>query len=199
MRTAPATSVASTSALPHPAAPLRTSAHTRLSAAAVTSAIPVRSSGATGPRDSASRTRHSAIATSPIGTLTQKIQCQSIPWVIAPPITGPAAIARPPIAPQRPTTAPRRSAGNAAVSKVSDSGMIAAAPMPWTARAASSKPTVGASAHPAEAALNTASPAMNIWRRPSRSPRAAAVMIPAAYVRLYALTVHSSVETPACS
>jgi len=62
--------------------------------------------------------------------LIQKIQCQSMPCVIAPPITGTPAMARPPVAPQMPTTVPRRSGGKAAVRIVSDSGVTAAAPAP---------------------------------------------------------------------
>jgi hypothetical protein len=96
-----------------------------------------------------------------MGTLTQKIQCQSIPCVIAPPITGPLATARPAIAPQMPTTAPRRSGGKAAVRIVSDNGITAAAPSPWTARAPSSSPGLRASAQAADAAVNSASPATN--------------------------------------
>ena len=61
--------------------------------------------------------------------------------------------------PRCPTTAPRREAGNALVRIVRLSGVTAAAPSPWTARAAISVSAVGASAHAAEARLNRASPA----------------------------------------
>ena len=50
----------------------------------------------------------------PIGTLSQKIQCQEMPWTTAPPTTGPNAIARPPIPPHAPSATPRLSAGTAA-------------------------------------------------------------------------------------
>jgi len=48
----------------------------------------------------------------------------------APPMSGPLAIAPPPTAPQRPSTAALRSAGNAADSNVSVSGITIAAPAP---------------------------------------------------------------------
>ena len=97
--------------------------------------------------------------TRPIGTLIQKIQCQFAPCTTAPPTSGPPAIASPAMPPQMPTTAPRREAGNALVRIVRLSGVTAAAPSPWTARAAISVSAVGASAHAAEARLNRASPA----------------------------------------
>ena len=70
----------------------------------------------------------------PSGTFTQKIQCQSRPSVTAPPTSGPDATPSPATPPQIPTTAPRRSAGNDEVSRVSPRGITIAAPSPWTAR-----------------------------------------------------------------
>ena len=75
-----------------------------------------------------------------------------MPWVIAPPTTGPTVAASPVTPPKTPIAQPRRSGGNAAFSSASASGMIIAAPAPCTARAAISQPTPGASAHAAEAA-----------------------------------------------
>ena len=98
------------------------------------------------------------MAASPIGTLTQKIQCQSRPSVTAPPTSGPLAMATPAMPPQIPTMAPRRAGGNAAVRMVRLSGMMVAAPRPWTARAATSRPAVGARAQAADAAVNSANP-----------------------------------------
>ena len=85
---------------------------------------------ARGPQLSERRSLDPMAATSPMGTLIQKIQCQSSSWVTAPPTRGPQATASPAIPPQIPTTAPRRSEGNAEVSKVRPSGMTIAAPMP---------------------------------------------------------------------
>ena len=67
--------------------------------------------------------------------------------------------------------------GTAAASRVSDSGMIAAAPAPWTARAAMSTSALVASADAIEASANTAMPATNTRRRPHRSPSVAAAIM----------------------
>ncbi len=98
------------------------------------------------------------IATTPIGTFTQKIQCQLRPCVMPPPISGPLATASPAMPPQIPTTAPRFSDGKAAVRMVRPSGMTIAAPIPCTARKAIRDAAVGASAQAAEAAVKTARP-----------------------------------------
>src|SRR2546429_313375 len=68
-----------------------------------------------------------------------------------------------------PVAQPRRAGGNAPLSRLSANGMIIAAPAPCTVRAAISAPMSVASAQPAEAAANSASPAANIRRRPYRS------------------------------
>ena len=52
--------------------------------------------------------------------------------------------------------------------------MIAAAPKPWTARAAISAPAVVLSAEATDASVKTVSPAIITRRRPSRSPSVAA-------------------------
>lgn len=90
-----------------------------------------------------------------------------------PPTSGPEATASPLTAPQMPYAMPRLATGTAAVSRVSVSGIITAAPTPWTARAAMRESMPGAMAAAAEAPVKTVSPAMNIRRRPKRSPRAA--------------------------
>ena len=82
-----------------------------------------------------------------------------------------------------PTTAPRLAAGNELVKMVRLSGVTIAAPTPCTARAPISVAAVGASAHAAEAALNKIRPATYTRRRPSRSPSADAVTMPAAKAR----------------
>ena len=98
--------------------------------------------------------------------MTQKIQCHDRAPVSTPPATGPSATPKPEIAAQMPSAAPRRSGGNAAVIIVSVSGMIAAPPMPSSARAAISVPAFGASAPAAEATVNSSTPAVNTRRRP---------------------------------
>src|SRR5437867_3156605 len=52
----------------------------------------------------------------PIGTFTQKIHCQAMPWVMAPPSTGPTAAASPVTPPKIPIAQPRRCGGKAAFS-----------------------------------------------------------------------------------
>ena len=91
---------------------------------------------------------------------------------MAPPTSGPLATARPVIALNIPIAAPRFSGGNAALSSARPSGMISAAPAPWTARAAISQPTSGASAHAADATANSAEPG-GVQPRGARSGRRA--------------------------
>ena len=128
-----------------------------------------------GPNDS--RSFHMAMAppTSPMGTLIQKIQCQEMPSTMAPPITGPAATARPLMPDQMPMARPRLPGGNASASSVSDSGSTGAAPRPWRARKNMSHPMSGARAHPTDASEKMTRPAANTRRRPRRSPSAAPV------------------------
>ena len=129
--------------------------------------------GRRGPWLSVNTRGAKAIAASPTGTLIQKIQCQEIPPTIAPPTTGPTATAEPVTAPQIPIALPRWPAGEAADTSARLSGVISAAPAPWIARAAISAPEDGARAHAADAEVNSASPTVNIRRRPRRSPSTA--------------------------
>jgi hypothetical protein len=108
----------------------------------------------------------SGIAASPIGTLIQKIHCQSSPFTTAPPRSGPLATATPVMALKIPIAAPRLSVGNATLSSARPSGMISADPAPCTARAAISQPTLGASAPAADAAANSPTPTAYSLRRP---------------------------------
>jgi hypothetical protein len=155
---APAASVPITSGLPQPAELPRTNPQTRPSAPPVTSARPGMSRLVSGPKLSRMRVSTSGIATSPIGTLIQKIHSQLIPSTTAPPSSGPLATATPVIALKIPIAAPRFSGGNAALSSARPSGMISADPAPCTARAAINVPTSGASAAAADDAANNPSP-----------------------------------------
>ena len=133
----------------------------------------------------------------PIGTLSQKIQCQEMPSTTAPPTTGPNAIARPPIPPHAPSATPRLSGGTAADRMVSVSGITIAPPSPCTARATFNISTLGASAAATEPSVKIAIPIANMRRRPKRSPRAAPVSKRTANVSVYALTVHSRLASDA--
>jgi hypothetical protein len=79
-----------------------------------------------------------------------------------------------------PTTAPRRCTGNASVIRTRLTGVAIPPPAPCTARAAISHPAPGLIAHAAEARVNSASPARNTRRRPTRSPSAVPVSTSAA-------------------
>jgi len=162
----PATKAVTTSALPQPTVLLRTSAQASANAAAVTSPRPGRSSGAAGTRLLGIRVSTSGIVTTAIGTLIQKIHCQAIPCVTAPPTTGPSAAARPVTLPYTPIARPRCCGGNAAFSRLSARGITTAAPTPCKARAATSAPMFVDNAHAADAAANRPSPAAYVPRRP---------------------------------
>ena len=98
-------------------------------------------------------------AVTPIGTLIQKIQCQSRPCTTAPPTSGPPATASPPMPPKMPTIAPRRDTGNVEARIVRASGVTIADPSPCSARKVISSAESGATAHSADAAVNSARPA----------------------------------------
>ena len=121
---------------------------------------------------------------SPIGTLSQKIQCQSRPSAMAPPTSGPIAMASPAMPPHAPSATARRSGGIAADRMVRVSGVTIAPPTPWMARARISISVVGASAASAEPPMKIPIPIRKTRLRPNRSPRAAPVMSRTAKVRV---------------
>ena len=79
-----------------------------------------------------------------------------------------------------------------------DSGKMAAAPTPSTARPRISAPTLPAYAHAAELAPNRTSAASSTFFRPSRSPSMPAGSIAAASTRLYASEIHCRSLEEAC-
>ena len=87
-----------------------------------------------------------------------------------PPISTPAAAPLPPTAPQAPS-ALFRSLPSVKVTEMIESaaGVTIAAPSPWTPRATISIPDDVASPQTSEAAPKSASPIMNMMRRPIRS------------------------------
>ena len=189
---------ATISALAQPTWLARVSAQTSATTPAVTSPTPARSRRSGAPWLSGRSRVPSSTAARPSGTLSQKIQCQSIVCVITPPTIGPSATARPASPPYTPTIIPRFSGGNAVVRIVRLSGSTTAAPSPCTVRATISSEAPGTSAQAADASVNSGKPVLNTRRRPKRSPSAAAVMIPAANAIPYAFTVHCSEERPTC-
>jgi len=82
---------------------------------------------------------------------------------------GPNAAAAPPTADHRPMAAPLRAGPKAGRSSPSDVGSISAPPRACTTRAATRKPSVGATAHSAEAAVKAPSPSRKARLRPARS------------------------------
>jgi hypothetical protein len=108
-----------------------------------------------GPKLSLRRRAASGISASPIGTLSQKIQCQLIPPAIAPPTTDPTATASPVMPPHRPIATPRFSVGKASLIRVNVNGVTTAAPGPRSARAAISAATLDGTAKRTEAPANT--------------------------------------------
>ena len=151
------------------------SAHTTPKSPAEARPTPGRSRRPAGPWLSRRPNQASGMRAMPMGTLTQKIQFHATPSTMAPPTSGPMAMARPPTAPQAPSATPRRSAGTAALSSVNVRGVTMAAPIPCAMRPTSSISTLLEDAAKAEAAAKMATPRMNMRRRPKRSPSAAPV------------------------
>ena len=92
----------------------------------------------------------------------------------------------------------RSSAVNSTGSIASESGRIAAAPSPSTARAAISSPADVEYAHAAELMPNSTSAASSTFLRPSRSPSSPAGSTAAASTRLYASENHCRSLVEAC-
>ncbi len=118
---------------------------------------------------------------SPMGALMKKIARHPRVAVSTPPTSGPADRAALAPTAQRPI-ARLRSRGSEKVwlSRVSEHGTSRAAPAPWSARAAMSTASDGASPQIAEATVNTENPAMNTRLAPIRSPSAPALRMSAA-------------------
>lgn len=101
----------------------------------------------------------------------RKIQRHPNDSVSQPPSSGPTAAAPEMTAPHTPNAAARSLPRNTALTVDRVAGSTSAPPMPWTSRALMSpaaSPEVEAHTLPA---TKTVTPATNIVRRPSRSPR----------------------------
>ena len=117
--------------------------------------------------------------------------------VSRPPSTGPADDATPP--PMAHTaTARARLTGSAYpwLMRAIEAGIITAAAVPCTNRAAISAPRLGARPQAAEAATNNPSPAANPRRAPTRSDSAPADSSRAANISVYPSTTHCSPAMP---
>jgi hypothetical protein len=115
---------------------------------------------------------NSVTATAPtaIGGLMTKIARQLRSSVRNPPTTGPIASASALTPAHVPIVMPRCSAGNACVMIDSVAGIMNAAPIPWTARNATSTASLGAKPIARLEAPNTATPNRKSLRRPKMSP-----------------------------
>ena len=173
--TMPTTMKPSTSVEPQPSVFERTTPQTMPKRPTAARTTPGMSSLSFGPFVSRRWIHASGMVTRPIGTLSQKIQCQEMPVAIAPPTIGPIATARPAMPPQAPRIAPRFSGGVASARIVSVSGVTIAAPMPWRARATISISMPVESAASTEASVKIDMPITKRRLRPKRSPSAAPV------------------------
>ena len=122
-------------------------------------------------RDSRAANSVTATAITAIGGLMKKMARQLTCWVRKPPSTGPIARASALTPAQVPIAVPRWWGGNACVMIESVAGIMNAAPMPWTARNATSALSEGAKPMAALETPNTSTPNRNIRRRPKMSPR----------------------------
>ena len=123
------------------------------------------------------------MATIPTGTLTKKIQLQSMCSVMRPPTRGPMASASAETPAQMPIAVPRCRGGKVAAMIDSVAGFMSAAPAPWRTRAPISSLLVSASPHQREAAVKTAIPMTKMSRRPYASASFPPISISAANVR----------------
>src|SRR3954452_22961209 len=143
--------------------------------------------------------RPASTATSPIGTLMNRIHCQPSTSVSTPPTSAPAAPPAAPIAPHN-ESARLRSAPSVNVVVRTDNvaGATTAPPRPWNARATISWPCPWDSPPARDAAANSRSPASRTFLCPSRSAARPPSSRKPANVIVYAFTTHcrSTTENP---
>ena len=168
----------------------------------MSSPTPGRSSRACPRLSRGSSTAAPASATTPTGTLTQKIDRQPVP-------NASAAMSGPPSAwpmtalPDMVITRTLSARARARPSKltwipVSTCGTMTAAQAPWAIRAPMSTPAPGARLQASEARVNPARPARYTRRYPAMRPSRAPVMISIANARTYPDTTNSSAPPEAC-
>ena len=157
---------------PQPQALPSTRARTSAVSESVSVAMPGRSTffETVSSRDSSAANSVTITAPTATGRLRKKIARQETSSVSQPPISGPSASAIADTPAQVPIALPRSSGGNALAMIDSVPGIMNAAPTPWTAREATSQPSVGAKPIVAEATAKTTTPNRNIRRRPKMSP-----------------------------
>ena len=112
-----------------------------------------------------------AMAAAATGTLMKKIARQVTSSVSQPPTSGPSARAIAETPAHVPIALPRSDGGKALVMMLRVAGIISAAPRPWTARLATSQPSLGARPMVALETPKTTTPIRKTLRRPKMSPR----------------------------
>ena len=178
---------------PQPAARASTRAYTRKRAPPSPSPPRPDRIGGLPPsaRVSSSNTGLSAITTAPTGTLRKKIHCQPTVSVSTPPTSRPIVPPEAPTAPQMPSALLRSAPSGKVVIRIeSAAGVIDAAPIPCSARAAINIAPDGASPPSSDASANTATPATKTRRLPSRSAALPPSNNRPPKVNAYALTTH---------
>src|SRR5262249_50513532 len=136
---------------------------------------------------------------SPSGTFIAKIAGQPNACVNTPPSSTPEEPPRAPIAPHMPTARLRSApAAKELATSASDAGESTAPPTPCSVRAVSSRPRELASAHASEESVNSAVPARNTRRRPSRSAQRPPSIRKPANVSVYRFTTHCSPVVEKC-
>ncbi len=109
--------------------------------------------------------------------LIQNTPCHPTVSVSRPPATGPTAVLSPNTDPHTPTARARSRGSVITLTTIARAtGESIEAPTPWTARAVTSIPAVGARAQARDAAAKMTSPVQNTRRRPNRSARAPEVI-----------------------
>jgi len=138
-----------------------------------------------------SRTRVNVIisATRPRGTFSRNTQRQ-FSSVSTPPSSGPAAIARPVVAPNTANALPRSRPWKSCAIRAGATANMTAAPTPCTPRATSSMIELGAAPQHSDAIVNTQSPTVQTRRRPRRSASEPAVSSSEAREIEYASITH---------
>ncbi len=104
------------------------------------------------------------------GRLIRKIQRQEASTSSSPPASGPSTPKIAPHAVQLPIAAPRSDCENVFTITASELGTSSAPATPCSARAATSAPIDGASAHASDVMPKPATPIAKIRRSPNRSP-----------------------------
>jgi hypothetical protein len=120
--------------------------------------------------------------------------------VRAPPASTPTVAPLAPMAPHSPSALLRSApSGNMFITIDSAAGSSRAEPRPWAPRMMIRNVPLGASAQASEAAVNSASPAMNVRLRPSRSAARPPSSRNPPKVRAYAVTTHCRSDSAKCS